>query len=191
MASSEDVELEQIDRVARLLYGYARERELLGACHELSALGYVLLCEQGVAVELCIGVAYSPHAPFVGVDGVAFDHSWLEVMDGEPLDIACSAPQPPGVAVAPVVAGFHVDDGRPPDLRYGVSGTLDEPAARVARETLGQYVEKFDRADDEPSLWQTMVTLGSIMGLALDADTLRSRYGSKRWIHRAPTSASP
>jgi hypothetical protein len=184
MASNDDVQIERIDRVARLLYDYAAERQLLGACHELSALGYVLLREQGVDVELCIGVAHSRRSPFLGVAGIDFDHSWLEVLGGEPLDIACAAPHPPAIPVAPVIAGLHVDDGRPSDICYGVPGTLDEPAARVARETLGQYVEQFDRADSEQSLWENMVGLGKSLGLALDVDGLRSRYAGKRWVPR-------
>src|ERR1019366_5504368 len=178
--------VERITRVARVVCDYQEARVLSGACHELSAIGYVLLRESGIdEAELCIGVAHSPHVPsFIPVDGIAFDHSWIEI-GGAPIDAACAAPLPPSIPVAPVIVGMHVDDGRPTEITYGVGGALDEDGARVASLTLAAYFDAFDR-EGEPTPWETTIALGATLGLTLDAATTRSRHGETRWTLRAP-----
>jgi hypothetical protein len=177
--------VEGITRVARVLFDYQTARGLVGACHELSAIGVLLLRESGFKADLCIGVVHSPHAPPpLASDGVDFDHSWIEVA-GAPIDIACASPLDWSVPLAPVICGMHVDDGRPCDLEYGVAGTLDESAANVGRQTLAEYFDAFDR-EGEPTLWDTTVALGRVLGLALDARPLRHRHGQTRWTLRTP-----
>lgn len=177
--------VERITRVARILCDYQEARRLQGACHELSAMGYILLRESGIEqAELCIGVAHSPYVPAwsdsVGTD---FDHSWIEI-GGAPVDVACASPREgTGPSLAPVVCGIHVDDGRPSEIKYGVSGSLDDVAARVAGSTLAEYFDAFDR-EGEPTPWVSVVALGKGLGLALDVAALRRQHGDVRWSLR-------
>jgi hypothetical protein len=188
--------IDTITHIARTLYEYQVARRLMGACHELSAIGYLLLQETGIEkAELCIGVVYSPYAPpLVPSDGIDFDHSWIEIA-GAPLDVACAAPLAGlGVPIAPVILGMHVDDGRPSELRYGVPGTLDEAAAKVARMTIAEYFDAQDFGDvdreGDPTLWEVTVELGSMLGLASDQQVLRTRHGAKRWSLRTRSARS-
>jgi hypothetical protein len=181
-----DDDVATVTRTARTLYDYSEHRELLGACHHLSALGYLLLREQEIVADLCIGVVHTEQTPFQGglpVNGIDFDHSWLEVA-GLPVDVAIARPLPPGVQLAPVLFGHHLDDGREAEVIYGVDGILDEEASRVARCSFAEFMDEFPSAG---GLWPYATALGGELGLELDASVLRLRHGAVRWSRRPAT----
>jgi hypothetical protein len=174
-----------VTRTARALYDYLEDQGLRGACHEVSALGYVLLREQGIAVDLCLGVAHSSISPFeevegMPVQGVDFDHSWLEV-GGMPVDVAIARPIPPAVPLSPVLFGHHLDDARESDVTYGIPGVLDDDAERIARSSLAEFMDGFPRAG---GLWDNLIALGRTLGLALEVGTVRQCYGGVFWSRR-------
>ncbi|MEK5436329.1 MULTISPECIES: lasso peptide biosynthesis protein [Paenibacillus] len=51
-----------------------------GVCHLLSSIMYVMLNEQGIESELCIGEVQRTDEPY-------FDHSWIEI-DGKAFDLS-------------------------------------------------------------------------------------------------------
>ena len=75
---------EDIQYVLVKLFDYMQTKKLCGACHALSAVLYVALCELGEKPDLYIGECYNPNVP-------PFDHSWV-VLNNKIIDIAIYFP---------------------------------------------------------------------------------------------------
>jgi hypothetical protein len=151
-----------------------------GACHALSSIGYVVLREHGIDAAPCLGEALrnSPVRCF-------FDHSWLEV-EGLPIDVAIGRQLEGMPPLAPVVAGQHIDDGRPSEVEYGVAsgGGLTPYASEILRKTIGKYMDDFP---GEPNgLWDLAIQIGASTGVSLDLESLHARYDDDRWVFRGP-----
>lgn len=174
-------------RTFAALYEHLVTKTRIGACHMASAVAFVLLKEQSVNAALCIGkVAVADELGDLAV----FDHSWIEI-DNEVYDVAIETPEDTsGIARAPVMATRHIDNGRPADLVYGVNfpAGFDAAASAVLSTTLGEYMDNFP--DHEQGLWGVAVDIGTTIGIATSAASLRNRYADVRWILRAP-SVSP
>lgn len=146
-----------------------------GACHAASAVVYLLLCEQSVKAELCLGEAQH--------ENIVFNHSWIEI-DGEVYDVAIVQTLDGASRSAPVVKGINVETGQPADILYGVhSGQPDDPYAAMLRKT--SFVDFLDGFPDHPSgLWGLAADLGGPLGLRLDSAGLRERHADSRWVSR-------
>ncbi len=140
-----------------------------GACHDTSAMLYMLLREQGYSPALVTGE--------VKAADKYLDHSWVEV-EGKIYDVAVGFPHEDGVYVGPsVFASLNLDTGEPTNLSFGVRspGGIDEIAQFVADATLSEYSEK---QHPQASIWAFTPVVGHLCGLALSSEALRRKYGA-------------
>lgn len=138
-----------------------------GACHDTSAALYVVLNEIGIDAKLYIGEVMA---------GKAFDHSLVEV-NGLIVDAAVSLPKAHGKAVGgPIFAGIDLDSGVPTSLKFGVFELgLGNPANRIVEWDLDKYVK-----ESGSDIWRIATAIGSDIGLNLEGETLRKKYGTCR-----------
>lgn len=162
----------------RLVRVVARDEQWGGACHMVGALLTVLLREQKISAELCIGLAQDSRP-----GALPFDHSWVEV-DGEVYDIAILRPLDESWALSPVFAGKHLETGERPGLTYGVASELPPDPAAFMLLNLG-FAGYMDEAPIP--LWD--IASEHAVGLGLTGVTgraLRRRHQSITWSRRAP-----
>ena len=139
-----------------------------GACHDSSAVLYMLLSELGCSPVLVTGEVKSA----AGI----FDHSWVEV-DGKVFDVAVGFPGEDGHYVGPsVFASLNLDTGEQTELTFGVRSPqgLDDIGRFVAGATLNEY-----SAIQHPhaSIWALTPVVGRFCGLSLSSADLRGKYG--------------
>lgn len=153
------------------------QQQYAGACHDTSAVLYMLLCELGLSPTLNIGEVKSP----VGV----FDHSWVEV-NGLIFDPAICLPQPGGRYVGgPIFASIDLTTNETTRLLYGVkSGEGLGPEALVpASTTFSEYA-----AIQPPlNIWILVVALAGRMGMDMTFIGSETKYGSTRRTMRSPS----
>ncbi len=143
-----------------------------GACHAVSSVFYVLLAEQGITSNLCIGE--------VQIGKLVFNHSWIEI-DEEVYDVAIISTLYEEFHFPPTVRGFNVETKKPTDLRYGVfTGLPDDPPTHLIKATtFASFMEDFPHHRD--GLWGITVVIGKKIGANLDVRTIRSIYASTTW----------
>ena len=76
------------------LINFIVKNDSKGACHEISVMIFILLCEMGSAPELCIGECF--HKEFY------FDHSWVR-LNGDIYDLAIINPLIPATKNPPII----------------------------------------------------------------------------------------
>lgn len=139
-----------------------------GACHDSSAVLYMLLSELGYSPALVTGEVKAA----AGI----FDHSWVEV-DGKIYDVAVGFPGEDGHYVGPsVFASLNLDTGKPTKLTFGVRspGGIDDIGRFVAGATLNEYSEI---QHPHVSIWALTPVVGRLCGLSLSSEDLRWKYG--------------
>jgi Transglutaminase-like superfamily len=136
-----------------------------GACHFLSSIMYVLLNEQGIKSELCIGE--------VKTGEQYFDHSWIEI-NGKVFDVAIQITLD-GRRNPPVFANYDLGTGSPTQLVYGSSTPmgLDRVARSVLETPFGKYLSNFDNKD---GAWKIIKKLGRELRLKLDITDMKQKY---------------
>lgn len=135
-----------------------------GGCHFISSIMYLLLSEQGISSDLCIGEVQRP-------DGKYFDHSWVEI-DGNVFDLSIQLTLDGG-RNAPVFAGYDLDTGFLTKFNYRFkSEGLGLVASRVFKTPFLDYLDgaSFDRS------WGLIEEVGKSLGLNLKTAELRDRY---------------
>lgn len=164
-----------ITRTLTVVLRYIEKRRWQGACHAVSAVIYVLLREQGVVAELCLGE--------VRRDRIVFNHSWIEI-DGAVYDAAIVLTLDGEQFSAPVVRGADVQTGKASDVEYGFnSGQPDDPPTSMIRKT--SFVAFLDGFPDHSyGLCGLAADLGLQLGLRLDVPELREKYADTRWLSR-------
>lgn len=147
-----------------------------GACHDSSAVLFILLSELNLSPQLFIGEVMA-HRPF--------DHSWVEI-DKKVIDPAVSYPQPKskgGEHVGgPVFLGIDLDTCDVSKLIYGNPSLhgLDSPADFIETLNLDEYSQYIEDEDGSESVWAMAKRIGNTIGLELNEAVLRSKYGTDR-----------
>jgi hypothetical protein len=142
-----------------------RVRPIAGGCHMLSGIMHVLLAEQGVDSDLCIGEVRHPSGP-------AFDHSWVEI-DGKVFDVAIQQTDN-GERHAPVFAGADMDTGKPSKFNYRYRSVGLGSTGRMAYET--PFVTYMDGAPKAFGKWGGIEAIAKRSDLAVNVDELRAKY---------------
>lgn len=136
-----------------------------GACHLISGIMYILLREQNIQADLCIGEVQNT------MEGYCFDHSWIEI-DSKPFDISIQLTWDER-RNAPVFAGYDLNEGKPSKFNYRFKAAgLGSVAWRVNQIPFVTYI---DGANDTVG-WSAAIRIGKKLGLSLDRETLRQRY---------------
>lgn len=135
-----------------------------GACHLISAIMYILLNEQGISSELCIGEVSNANG--------YFDHSWIEI-NGSAFDVAIQLTYDENTNAA-VFAGYDLDSLHTTKNNYRFyKGGLDPYiAGRIHKQPLTAYM---DGAGDHHG-WLDIERIGKRLGLDLDHNVLKEKY---------------
>lgn len=140
-----------------------------GACHDTSAIFYILSSELGFDPKLYIGEVREPFS------GAYFDHSWVEI-DGNIYDAAIAYPLYGGVKVSgSIFNSIDQDTGEETDLEFGFNSEsgLDFIAYQVSQQTLDEY-----ETVTNSGIWEISSALGENLGLDLDEYLLSLKYGN-------------
>lgn len=159
-----------------VLLKFIWEHQYAGACHDTSAVLYILLSELGLSPTLNIGEVKSP----VGI----FDHSWVEI-NGLIFDAAVCLPQSSGRHVGgPVFAAIDLSTNQKTKLTYGVeSGKGLGPDALIpASSTFSEYAS----AQPAANIWVLAVAFAGRIGMDLTFVGVEHKFGATRRTLRKP-----
>lgn len=160
------------------LNDYLVENPIKGACHVISGIMYILLNEQRIDSELCIGVI---HDPRVGV----YDHSWVEI-DGVPYDLAIQLPldeilvrllEEGQIETQPLPAVFAGYDLKlegivQTQVNYRNKGNLDSPAKDIYLIPLTNYLDYAPPGQG----WDMVKQICSVLDISFSKNILRDKY---------------
>lgn len=137
-----------------------------GACHLISSIFHILLNEQNINNELCIGE--------VKTDNQYFDHSWIEI-NGEVFDIAIMLTLD-GSVNSPVYAGYDLSTNEKVNRIYGAksSNGLDNVALFVLRTPFVEYLDNLP--DFKNGAWKIVKDVSKELRLKLDINVLKDKY---------------
>lgn len=161
---------EQLVEAWEALLKFIWEHQFSGACHDTSAVLYILLSELSFTPTLNIGEVKAP-------EGI-FDHSWVEV-NGLIFDAAVCLPQNGGVDVSgPVFASIDLRTNRTNRLLYGVvSGHGLGPDALPAASL---DLKGFASIQPRLNIWVLSVALAGRIGLDLSFAEVEEKFGAVR-----------
>lgn len=137
-----------------------------GACHLVSSVLYVLLNEQDIENDLCIGE--------VKISDKYFDHSWIEI-NGEIFDIAIQLGLDRSIN-SPVFSGFKLIDSTKTEMIYGTTSPvgLDNEAKQVLTTSFVTYMDSYPQF--KQGAWKIVKDIGKELKLGLNIDELREKY---------------
>jgi hypothetical protein len=137
-----------------------------GACHLISSVFHVLLNEQGIDNDLCIGE--------VKTGEQYFDHSWIEI-GGKVFDIAIQLTLD-GSKNAPVYSGFDLSIEKVSDRVYGSKSPvgLDKEAKQVSITPFVKYMDAYPVFNE--GAWKIVKVIGKDLRLKLERIELRKKY---------------
>lgn len=144
-----------------------------GACHLLSSIMYVLLKEQSVESDLCIGEVQSPDGPY-------FDHSWIEI-NGRVFDLAIQLTDD-NTRNNPVYAGYDLGNGLITKYNYRFKAEgLDTIGEWVYKTPFSEYMD-----GAAPLGWEVIERVGRSLGLKLRKEELREQYKDTKRVMVTP-----
>ncbi len=150
------------------------EERYEGACHDTSAVMFMLMSELGLSPELCIGEVRS--------EAGTFDHSWVECGGGI-FDAAVCLPREGGTWVGGPIFGSHdLASAAPTTLTFGVASPagLDENTRAIVELSLAEYA----KIQPQPNIWTLLVAFAGRIGLNRTMIDLERRYGTHRRSRR-------
>lgn len=159
---------EQLFEAYETLLRLTFSRGWQGACHDTSAVLYIVLSEMGLSPTLLIGEVRGPNG--------IFDHSWVE-FENNIFDVAVGFPNEGGGDAGPsVFASLNLGTGRTTELEYGIRSDygLDEIGQVVSTTNLEEY-SKLQSAG--ATIWDITAMVGEYLGLEFRQSDLRSKYG--------------
>ncbi len=151
-----------------VLLKFIWEHQYAGACHDTSAVLYMLLSELGLSPTLNVGE--------VQASAGIFDHSWVEI-DNLVFDAAVCLPQEGGSHVGgPVFAGVDLSTGLNTSLNYGIHSGQDFGTDALPAVSLN--LEDYAAIQPQPNIWTLVVALGGRIDLELTFAGMKQRYGT-------------
>jgi hypothetical protein len=150
------------------LWEWMVKAEYKGACHDSSAILYMLLQEIGFQCDICTGeVKLST--------GAVTDHSWVE-SDGNVFDIAISLPNNPNHFHAPIFNGVSLEGKGLVNAEFGLHYEgLDEEAKLILGQTLSEYLSMHPWGED--FAYKKVKEIAKSIGLRVNVNKLKARYG--------------
>lgn len=135
-----------------------------GACHLISGIFHVLLNEQNIKNELCIGE--------VKTGEKYFDHSWIEI-NGEIFDIAIQNPLDESVSAAPIYGGYDLSTCNKTGLIYGAKSLvgLGEIASGVLKQPFVAYMNSYGNFKD--GAWRIVKQISKDLRLKVNINELK------------------
>ena len=145
---------------------YYKENPNPGACHLISSIFHVLLKEQDIENELCIGEVQTGFQ--------YFDHSWIEI-DGNVFDIAIQNTLD-GSKNAPIYAGYDLSTEKEPSNIYGAQSPtgFDLEAKMIMQTSFVNYMNRYPHFRE--GAWKIVQIIGKKIRLKLDINQLKQKY---------------
>lgn len=142
---------------------YLKVQPIYGACHLVSGIFYILLKEQDIECDLCIGEVQAQFG--------RFDHSWTQI-NGDVYDIAIKI-QLDGIERDPIFAGVDLGTGEKTESVYGISGGggLDGIASHVLNTPFVEYMDGFSMG-----AWNITKSLLRKLNITKSVEELREKY---------------
>ncbi|MFS2016052.1 lasso peptide biosynthesis protein [Massilia sp. CT11-108] len=159
------------------------EKPYLGACHDTSAIMYIMLAELGQASELCVGQVKVPNGPYL-------DHSWVEV-DGKVIDAAISLPRiDGGLCSFPVFGSIDLGYNNQMELDYAYDDGkgFTDFALAVYGVPLGEFTRL---PGGNEHLWEITANLLIELGISVRASSLATKYSDHLRSVRIQTPERP
>ncbi|QFT87690.1 hypothetical protein FIU87_03410 [Bacillus sp. THAF10] len=173
----EHVQKDKIYKTFFAISDYYKKKPNPGACHLISSVFHVLLKEQDIENDLCIGEVLTENALF-------FDHSWIEI-DGRVFDIAIQLTLQ-NETNPPVYAGYDLYTKRIAYRVYGVDSPsgFDLDAKKVFETPFLKYMNGYGNFKE--SAWQLVKVIGKDLRLNFDLKELPKRYANtqRKFISR-------
>ncbi|MEC5424282.1 lasso peptide biosynthesis protein [Virgibacillus sp. C22-A2] len=169
IAESIPFEHEQKEKIFKTFFAvsdYNKKHPNPGACHLVSSIFHVLLNEQKIENQLCIGE--------VKTGSQYFDHSWIEI-DDRVFDIAIQLTLDES-RNAPAYAGYDLQTEVNPERIYGsVSPTgFDRDAKQLLKTPFVKYMNEYPHFRE--GAWKIVKVIGKELRLKLDINELRKKY---------------
>lgn len=157
---------QQVHSTYFAIINYYKKYPNPGACHLISSIFYILLNEQDIENDLCIGEVK------IGVQ--YFDHSWNEI-NGEIFDIAIQSGLD-GSTNSPIYSGYKLTDLTKPEHIYGSKSPvgLDDEAKQVFACPFVRYIDAYPHF--KQGAWKIVKDIGKELRLKLDIPELREKY---------------
>ncbi len=175
VATETPFEHEQKEKIFNTFFAisdYYKKHPNPGACHLISSIFHVLLREQKIDNELCIGE--------VKVDTQYFDHSWVEIK-GKVFDIAIQLTLDEAIN-APVYGGYDLSTLDVPNRVYGTQSPsgFDTEAKQVFNSPFVKYMDAYPNFQE--GAWKIVKLIGKELRLKLERIELRQKYAETRRI---------
>lgn len=152
-----------------VISNYFKKNPQAGACHLISGILHVLLKEQGIENDLCIGeVTYKKSKTFT--------HSWIEI-DGKVFDIAIQLTLQFEVN-PPVYASYDLYTKNIVERVYGTNNPagFDQMGKIVFESSFVTYMSGFPQFEE--GAWQLIKIIGKDLLLEFDLKELPKRYAN-------------
>lgn len=145
---------------------YYRKYPNPGACHLISSIFHVLLNEQNIDNELCIGE--------VKTGEQYFDHSWIEI-DGKVFDIAIQLTLD-GTINPPVYGSYDLGTGTQTGRVYGTQSSigLGSMAKKVLKTPFTNYLDGY--GNFKHGAWKIVKDIAKELQIKVNIDELRTKY---------------
>ncbi len=156
-------------------YDFMQDNNWVGACHTISTLQYILLCEIGLNPSLYTGVVQTEQG--------RFDHSWIE-LDDKVYDITIENSLVGKFSNA-TISSHDIMTLKSTSITYGNNGPLDPVASKIVSTPITKYLNDFSKSQEikqlpflKAGLWSVLIKLGKDIGLKLDTKELQNKYAN-------------
>lgn len=156
------------------LWKWMVKAEYNGACHDSSAILYMIFQEIGFQCEICTGEVKL-------LTGAVTDHSWVEV-DGKVFDIAISLPNNPEHLHAPIYDGVSLGEEGLVNVKFGFNYEgLDQEAQLILSQTLSEYLSMHPWGEN--FAYKKVKEIAKSIGLRVNVIKLKEKYGLVKRSH--------
>lgn len=172
------------DRAERIIstvfsvLNYVEEYDWREAGHATSAVLYVMLKEQGIDCELCMGEV----GTVINNKRVCFDHAWIQI-DGFIYDVSIYNTISNEFKYPITFKSFNIETMYPTNLYYGVDNRkLDDIAIKAIQPPFIEYMNSFP--GHPRGLWGIVRRISRNMGLDINVKhDDQIKYKDTEWIY--------
>ena len=153
------------------LYKFIDRNNFIGACHETSAIMYVLLSETGFSPKICLGeVEFNEYQ--------SFDHSWIE-LDKQIIDIAIAYPNMFFIS-NPILLDMDISSKTRTNLKYGIVKNGIDLASKIILQTnLVDYMH--NSPNFKGGSWAVIQMISNTLNLGINIPTIKPKYENIKW----------
>lgn len=157
------------------------KQAFIGVCGFIDANNWSGACHPSVAILYAICVLLEidavPNIGEAGIDGCAFDHSWLTIND-KVFDAAIIYPLNPTFATGPIFNSFDLYEQGNSNIKYGVHlRGLDAEAKNISKKNLFDYIME----SPDNFLFELLANLCDAIGVYCTESLLKNKLSNVYW----------